>query len=160
MSRDFSRDLERVEVERVRRADDASREPSVRLYCTASPQSFGDEARWSLQLRGPVRLASGRRSEADGVATGTLSLQDLIELRDEAERCIRETDANREQLARSLRETSALRGGHRGHPFSPSRYSEICAGCGGHASDGVHETSPSDVSSRARTRDLRRPRKA
>lgn len=158
MSRDFWRSLDRVEVEKIRNPlAGAPRVPSIRLYCTASPRTFGDEAQWSLQLRGPVKLASGGHSRDLGIATGSLSLSDLIALRDEADAVIRGAQADRARVTQDPPAASPIHGVGKPHPFSPSRYADICGSCGGRASDGVHKLSYDEISSRTKTRDLRRP---
>jgi len=63
------------------RWEPGSDEGGVRLYCAASPETHGDEARWALQLRTRVRT---RRLPSKHFAIGTASMSraDLRWLRD------------------------------------------------------------------------------
>jgi hypothetical protein len=155
VSRDFWRTLERVEVEKIK-LPGAPREPSVRMYCSASPRTFGDEARWTLQLRGPTRLASGRQGRDYAMATSSLSLADLVALRDELDAVIRDALQERGRDPGNLPEMAT---GVRPHAFAPSRYADTCGSCGSREGDGVHKLSQDEISPRTKTLNLRRPRR-
>ncbi len=149
MSQDFWRMLKHVDAEKSNHPD-VPRDRSLRIYRTASPEVFGDEASWSLQLRAPMKLANGREGKDFMIATAVLSIHDLIALRDEADAAIRDVQRDRERMARDLAQENL---GVEDHAFTPSRYADVCARCGGRESDGVHK-----LSTRTRTRDLRRPK--
>lgn len=68
-------------------ADKASahvaRERGVRLYCTRSGSFVGaDNARWSLQVRAPIKLGSGREGKDFIISTASIGPEDMVALRD------------------------------------------------------------------------------
>ena len=64
------------------RWDEGTAVGGVRLYCTQSP-SFGENARWSLQVRAQVKTRSGRAGKHFAVGTASMSRGDLRWLRDQ-----------------------------------------------------------------------------
>lgn len=64
------------------RWDDAAAIGGVRIYCTQSP-SFGDNARWSLQVRAQVKTKSGRAGKHFAIGTASMSRDDLVWLRNQ-----------------------------------------------------------------------------
>ena len=61
---------------------DGSQTDGVRLYCTQSP-SFGDNARWHLQVRAWVKKKTGGRGKHFAVSNASVSREDLQWLRDQ-----------------------------------------------------------------------------
>ena len=57
-------------------------EGGVRLYCTQSP-SFGENARWSLQVRAQVKTKTRGVGKHFAVGTSSMSREDLQWLRDQ-----------------------------------------------------------------------------
>lgn len=56
----------------------------VRIYCTSSPRTHGEEnARWSLQVRAQVKRKSGGSGKHFAVGTASMSREDLLWLRDQ-----------------------------------------------------------------------------
>jgi hypothetical protein len=66
------------------------RELAVRIYCSASPRSHREHARWNLQVRAPMKLARGREGRDFIVSTASMSIEALTTLRDAINRAIRE----------------------------------------------------------------------
>lgn len=57
-------------------------EDGVRLYCTASPTTHGDEdARWEIQVRARVKTRRGGRGKHFAIGTASMSRDDLLWLR-------------------------------------------------------------------------------
>ena len=61
---------------------DGSQTDGVRLYCAQSP-SFGESARWHLQVRAWVKKKTGGRGKHFAVGSATMSREDLQWLRDQ-----------------------------------------------------------------------------
>jgi hypothetical protein len=59
---------------------DGSQTDGLRLYCTQSP-SFGEKARWLLQIRAWVKKKTGGRGKHFAVSSASLSREDLLWLR-------------------------------------------------------------------------------
>lgn len=59
---------------------DGSQTDGVRLYCTQNP-SFGDNARWQLQIRAWVKKKTGGRGKHFAVSSASVSREDLMWLR-------------------------------------------------------------------------------
>jgi len=78
---DLRRTIECVEIRAAKIADDRAR--MVRLYCSASPATHGEEgARYALQLRAPRTLVNGREGRDMFIASASLSVADARALRD------------------------------------------------------------------------------
>jgi hypothetical protein len=60
--------------------DEGTAVGGVRLYCTQSP-SFGDAARWHLQVRAQVKTRSGRDGKHFGVGTASTASMSRVDLR-------------------------------------------------------------------------------
>ncbi len=57
-------------------------EGGVRLYCTSSPTTHGDQnARWALQVRARVKTRDGSSGKHFAVGTASMSRKDLLWLR-------------------------------------------------------------------------------
>jgi hypothetical protein len=86
MSKDAFRANTHVEItlhDTVReRWEEGTDEGGVRLYCTRNP-SFGDAARWSLQVRAQVKTKRGGRGKHFAIGTASMSRADLQWLRDQ-----------------------------------------------------------------------------
>jgi hypothetical protein len=63
------------------RWDEGAAVGGVRLYCTQSP-SFGDAARWHLQVRAQVKTKAGRPGKHFAISTASMSREALLWLRD------------------------------------------------------------------------------
>jgi len=75
--------------ERWETADDKS---GVRLYCTANPQTHGEEnGRWGLQIFAWVKTKSGGASKRFAGSTASMSRADLVWLRDQINAKLRRT---------------------------------------------------------------------
>lgn len=72
--------LEYTEAIKLTHPDD--REPAVRIYCTGSPVTHGEAARWALQVRAPLKIKRGRVGRDFIVATASLPIDTVRELRD------------------------------------------------------------------------------
>jgi len=59
---------------------DGAQTDGVRLYCTQSP-SFGENARWHLQIRAWVKKKTGDRGKHFAVSSASMSREDLMWLR-------------------------------------------------------------------------------
>jgi hypothetical protein len=68
--------LSDITIRKPKDLKDASREPAIRLHCTAA------DATWALQIRGVEQLATGQLGKAFVIATASLDRKTMIELRD------------------------------------------------------------------------------
>lgn len=90
MGRDFVRLVDHVDIGKYNHAE--TRDRGIRLYCTASAEVHGDDARYALQVFAPMKLASGQEGRDYIIATASLSRRDLVALRAEVDAAIAEID--------------------------------------------------------------------
>lgn len=77
MSVDFYRTIAHVAISRSDPSYAIPRERGLRLYCTSSARTHGEEATYTLQIRAPMRLANGEEGRAYIIASASLSIEDL-----------------------------------------------------------------------------------
>ena len=65
---------------RINAVDGVDRESGVRAYCEQT------DSVWAIQVRGPMRLRSGREGKDFIVATATLEREQMVALRDAIDR--------------------------------------------------------------------------
>ena len=70
----------------IKAVDGVQRESGVRLYCYQADSS------WEIQVRGPLKLRSGRESKDFIVATGSLEREQMVALRDAIDRFLAGVD--------------------------------------------------------------------
>lgn len=76
----------RIEYAQATKVNNVDREPAIRLYCTSLATT------WSLQVRGPTRIARGKEGRDFIVASASLHVADMRALRDAIDGFLKEAE--------------------------------------------------------------------